>query len=188
MQKKKRRKGKITFCLVGYLRKTFRLVCCLWEKNFCLVCCLWGKNLLFTVCAKIGVWVAVCAKIGVWLVVCAKIDVWLAVCAKIGVWLAVCAKIGVCDGCCRLWTKVSLWELVSVNLGHKIGLMVDEWWCRDVGYFVMDLCVLLLQGSSWTCLCAVKLCFFAGFGVEFSVPLCACVFSGVFVFCFLVFL
>ena len=95
----------------------------------------------FTVCAKIGVWLAVCAKIGVWLVVCAKIDAWLAICAKIGVWLAVYPKIGVCDGCCRLWTKVSLWELVSVNLSRKIGLMVDEWWCRDVGYFVMDLCV-----------------------------------------------
>jgi len=104
------------------------------KKSFYLVCCLRKKNP--------SVWFAVWEKILPFGLLFLRKTFCLVYCLCENWCLADC----LCENrylwCwCRLWTKVSLWDLVSVNLGHKIVLMVDEWWRRDVGYFVMDLCV-----------------------------------------------
>jgi len=128
-----------TFCLVCCLRKTFRLVCCLWEK-----------------------------EPSVWFAVCEEKTFCLAGCLCENWCLAGCLCENWCLWCwCRLWTKVSLWELVYVNLGRKIVLMNDG--------------VVMLVILWWICACncckarvELFVCgeivfLFRFFGIEFSV-------------------
>jgi len=143
MHAKKRREGKLHFVWFAVWEKpsVWFVVC--EEKNL-LFGLLSEKNLpfgLLSVRKKPSVWFVIWEK--TFRLVCCLCKNWcLAGCLCENWCLAGC----VCENwylwCwCRLWTKVSLWELVYVNLGRKIVLMVNEWWCRDVGYFVMDLCV-----------------------------------------------